>query len=83
MEKTEGITCAKILLGFPPCLGQADNTCAGLQEMLRCKMVPPWAEKCSKMQVMSCLWIFVAGKDLTDRNRMENVDTVLFDGLSS
>lgn len=57
-------------------------TCFGLQGVLRSKMVTPWAEKGSKMQMMPCLWAFVPGRTPTDFNHMENVDAVMYDGLS-
>lgn len=56
-------------------------TCFSLQGVLRCKMVTPCAEKCSKIQMIACLWIFMPGRDLTDLNHMENVDTVIYDGF--
>lgn len=40
-------------------------------------MIPLWAEKCSEVQLMSCLWISVARRYLTDCNDMESVHTVL------
>lgn len=45
-------------------------------------MVTPWAEKCSKIEMIACLQIFMPGRDLTDLNHMENMDTVIYDGLS-